>query len=355
MHGFASPLNPENRLTDRPPRRLITASVGMATALVLALSACSPGEGDGQNSGAENGGGEQSDSAPRTVDTPMGEVEVPGNPERVVVLNYALAGYLYDLGIPVVGMVPEDADADGEFSELWGDAPEEDGTEFLPWSPEGFDLEAVLEMDPDLIIAGGWGFPYFQAEEAYEELSDIAPTVMVDQELADWQEQYSFLAEDVFDEPETYQDSVENYEARLEEVAEAIELPPQPTSFVSVLADGTPYLVLEDTGLPRVFEDLGFEIAPLGEEHELDPYVPGGDMAELSTEQLGQIMDAETLFVFGFNTDTYSAEDLREESVWRSLPAMDNDEAYDLPYWVLRHDYDEAIEMLDIVEETFSS
>jgi iron complex transport system substrate-binding protein len=333
----------------RTSRRRASRTLAAATlaAGLLALTACG-------GSAADEGSEEEAAGGTRTVSTPYGDVAVPTDAQRIVVLNYALAGYLYDMDVPVTATIPEDADQrNQEYSPLWGSAPDEDGTEFLPWSTDGFDLEAVLEADPDLIIGGGWGFPSFHAEKAYEDLSAIAPTVVVDKALPDWQGQAEFLAVDVFDRPEAYEEMVTEYETRLEEVRDAIEVPEQPTSFVSVTGEGTPYLVLEDQGLPRMFDALGFEVNDIAARNGLEPYQPGGDLAELSTEQLGQLVDSETLFVMGFNADTASAEALADDPAWSGLPAFAHDRAYDLPYWALRHDFDESLEVLDLVEEEF--
>lgn len=319
------------------------------TLMMVATAACSARDADPSAGAANETGGT------RTVSTPKGDVEVPSDPERVVVLNYALAGYLYELDIPVTATIPEDASqADGEFSELWGNAPEEDGTEFLPWSADGFDLEAILATDPDLIVAGGWGFPNFQADAAYGDLSAIAPTVIVDKSFADWREQAEFLAVDVFDRQDAFDGMVRTYNERVTEVAEGIEVPPQPTSFISVTSDGTPYLMFEDTGLPVMFGELGFQTNDLVAQHSLEPYQPGGDMAELSTEQLGQIVDSDTVFVMGFNGETTSVAELTDNPAWRNLPAFVGGNAYDLPYWAVRHDYDEALALLDIVQAEFA-
>ncbi|WP_211233289.1 ABC transporter substrate-binding protein [Brevibacterium album] len=328
------------------PRTLAAAAL---TAGLLALSACG-----GTPAGEDARAGEAGTEGTRTVSTVNGEVEVPADAQRIVVLNYALAGYLYDMDVPVAATIPEDADrGNQEFSPLWGEAPEEDGTEFLPWSADGFDLEAILEAEPDLIIAGGWGFPSFHAEAAYDDLSAIAPTVVVDKALPDWQGQAEFLATEVFNRPEAFEEMAAEYEARLGEVREVIEVPEQPTSFVSVTGEGTPYLVLEDQGLPLMFDALGFETNDIAARNELEPYQPGGDLAELSTEQLGQLVDSETLFVMGFNADTASVEALKDEPAWSGLPAFADEHAHDLPYWALRHDFDESLELLDLVEEEF--
>ncbi|WP_129656871.1 ABC transporter substrate-binding protein [Rothia halotolerans] len=324
-------------------------TVSLLVASTIGLAGCSQGADEASSDSSQSA--EQ--SADRTVSTPKGDVTVPGDPQKVVVLNYALAGYLYDLDVPVTNVVPEDADGDGEFSDMWGDKPEEDGTEFLPWSTEGFDLESIMAAEPDLIIAGGWGFPYFQADEIYDDLSDIAPTVMVDKGFETWQDQLKFLAVDTFGKQDKYDEMLSDYDARIEDVRGNIEVPPQPTSFISVVADGTPYLAFDNSALPELFSDLGFEVNPLTEENNLEPYTQGGDMAELSTEQLGQLVDSETVFVNGFNADTLSVDELKDRPVWQDLPAFQNGHAYDLPYWASRHDYDEAMALLDQVEENF--
>src|SRR5699024_11983532 len=69
-------------------------------------------------------------------------------------------------------MTPEVTDAEGEYSEFWKDEAEAANTEFLPWSDDGFDLEAVVAADPDLIIAGGIGFPLKHATDSFDRLAE---------------------------------------------------------------------------------------------------------------------------------------------------------------------------------------
>jgi iron complex transport system substrate-binding protein len=325
------------------PRSAFTLLTAALAGSALALAGCS-----------SDGGDAAADVATRTVETEQGPVEVPADPQRVVVLNYALAGYLYDLEIPVAATIPEDADAGGEYSELWADQAEEDGTEFLPWSVDGFDLEAILDQEPDLIIAGGLGLPGAQAADAYEQLSEITATVVVSGALATWQDQFGFLAEDVFDKGDAYDGFVAEYQARVDEVAAAITVPTGPFAVLTVTADGTAYTLMEDAGLPVALSELGFEPAPLAAEHGFEPYREGGDMFELSTEQVAQVLTVPTVFVTGFNADTTDVATLSESEVYAALPAFAAGSAYDLPYWSVRGDYDEALALLDILEQQFA-
>ncbi|MEU3271059.1 ABC transporter substrate-binding protein [Saccharomonospora sp. NPDC006951] len=317
----------------------------MVIGSVLALTGCGSTDASGSaSSGADT----------RSVRTEQGIVEIPAEPKRVVVLNHALAGYLYDLDVPVVATVSEDADRKGEFSEFWKDKAIENGTSLLEWGTDGFDYEAILEADPDLIVGGGLGLPSALATKAYDRLGGIAPTVLVSGSLATWQEQFRFLAEDVFGEAEAYADYLAAYESRVEEVKNAITPPPGPAAHLTITADGTPYVLFENTGLPQMLGELGIEPAPLVEDNNLKPYKPGGDMAELSTEQVGQLLRMPTVFVTGFNADTTDVATLSRQSVYAKLPAFENGNAYDLPYWTVRGDYDEAMALLDIIEKQFS-
>ncbi|MFI2083807.1 ABC transporter substrate-binding protein [Streptomyces sp. SM1P] len=325
------------------PARLLAVAVVAA----LALTGCSASDpsGDGDKASA---------AKTRTVTTDYGKVKVPTEPKRVVVLNHALAGYLYDLDVPVTATIPEDAESKGAFSPNWAKEAKEDGTTFLPWSVDGFDLEAILALDPDLIVGGGIGFPLFQAEKVYDDLSDIAPTVLVGKKLGDWRAQFSFLADDVFGRPDVYKKHVAAYDKRIDEVKQAITPPAGPVSFLALTGDGTAYGLVESVGLPTELKKVGIEPAPVFADGGFKVYGQGGDMFELSTEKVGQTITQPSVFVMGFNADTTDVATLKKNPVYKALPAFKANRAYDLPHWVLRGDYDESMALLDIIEKQFS-
>lgn len=77
-------------------------------------------------------------------------------------------------------------------------------------------------------------------------------------------------------------------------------------------------------------------------------------MFELSTEKVGQTITQPSVFVMGFNADTTDVATLKKNPVYGALPAFKANQAYDLPHWVLRGDYDESMALLDIIEKKFS-
>lgn len=146
----------------------------LAVSSLGALAACS-GSGSGSGSDASDGGGDKG-SATRTVPTGHGDVTIPAAPKKIVVLNYALVGFLFNLGVPVAATIPETSEGvEGTFSEFWAEDANKAGTTFLPWTDDGFDLEAPLGAAPDLIVAGGIGFPLMLAEKSYEQTSRRSP------------------------------------------------------------------------------------------------------------------------------------------------------------------------------------
>ena len=324
----------------RTSRTLPGALIALLSLLTLLIAGCS-------SAAEDDAGGE------RVVKTDQGEVRIPAAPERVVVLNYALAGYLFDLNAPVVATTPAVTDGEEEYDPAWAADAERNGTEFLPWSNDGFDMEAILDADPDLIIAGGLGFPLKHATTSYDRLSQIAPTVIVSGDLTEWRDQYKFLAGDVFGQPEKYTEAVKAYDSRLEEVRKAITVPEGESTFLTFTADGRAFVSIEDRGLPKEFKRLGFRPAPLFATGRYEPYTPGGDSFALSSEQVGQVITQDTVFVLGFNADVTSVAQLRQQPIYAALPAFLKNQAYDLPFWVQRGDYDEAMRMLDIVEKMF--
>lgn len=323
-----------------PMRHSRVLALLAALGLIIGLGACSSSStGSGQT---------------RAVETDQGTVQVPVDAQRVVLLNYSLAGYLFDLDVPVVAMTPAHTERPGEFAPAWKQDAEKQGTNWLPWSAAGFDTEAILAQDPDLIIAGGLGFPLKHATVAYSELSKIAPTVVVSGDLTQWQQQFEFLADKVFDKPQVYDDAVKAYDDRITQVRDAITVPAGESAFLSMTADGNVYVLIENRGLPKEFEKLGFRPAPLFATGKYQPYVAGGDSFALSTEQVGQVLTMDTLFVIGFQTQTQTVAELRKRPIFAQLPAFEKNQAYDLPYGAQRGNYDDAMELLTIVEQTFA-
>ncbi|MFF2885250.1 ABC transporter substrate-binding protein [Paenibacillus sp. NPDC057967] len=168
------------------------AVTSMMLCLLLLLGACSGGTGGqsasnasggassspaaGVNGDAGENGNAQAESKTRMVSTLKGEIEVPANPERIVVLYHV--GDLLAFGAKPVGV-----------SEVYDGAAFQEEVSGVPslghWMEPS--PEAVLALDPDLIIV--------PSEDPYKVLKDIAPTVFMPFESMTLEERMKTLGE----------------------------------------------------------------------------------------------------------------------------------------------------------------
>lgn len=102
------------------------------------------------------------------IEHAQGTTQVPLNPKKVIILNPATLDNADALSIPVAGVPKNSARLPGFLAKYQGDEYLNAGTLFEP------DYEALVNAKPDLIIAGG------RAHDAYDKLSEIAPTIALD-------------------------------------------------------------------------------------------------------------------------------------------------------------------------------
>ncbi|SFF56848.1 iron complex transport system substrate-binding protein [Halobacillus alkaliphilus] len=149
---------------------------------MMFLAACGNNSEDASASDNSNESSEQeseaSDESSQTVSVEheLGTTEVPKNPEKVAVFNYGTLSHLDDLGISVEGV------AKGTLPSYLSQYDSEEYTNI--GSLKEPDFEAIHEMDPDVIIMAG------RQGEAYEDLSDIAPTVYISTDTEKLEESY---------------------------------------------------------------------------------------------------------------------------------------------------------------------
>ncbi|PRO66603.1 siderophore ABC transporter substrate-binding protein [Alkalicoccus urumqiensis] len=186
---------------------LLTACVGAEEENSTAAEAESPAENtEAGSDGAEN---EEENSGTITVEHDLGTTDVPKEPETIVVFDYGVLDTLDTFGVEPAA-VPQ-GNIPAYLSEYEGEAYENAGTLFEP------DFEAIYDMEPDLILIGG------RTGEAYEELSEIAPTVLMSVDAADYiasfEEQTTLLG-DIFGEEEAAEEAVASVQDGLDELTE---------------------------------------------------------------------------------------------------------------------------------------
>ncbi|RDI50182.1 ABC transporter substrate-binding protein [Nocardia mexicana] len=323
-----------------------TARLRAAVALlILAVAAVA---GCGSTPGATSA------SDTRQVQTERGSVAVPSDPKRIVVLNGALAGYLYDLGAPVAA-----ADArvlgvnnfTSDFPPAWADDAKRQGTAAVPIG-EDVNLEFIASQRPDLIIGGGQGFPAQQSANAYDQLSAIAPTVLVPAATVNWQDQLRLIS-DVVGRGDKVDGLIAAYRDKVAQVKQSIKVPAGATAYFQSRKDLKPTLIVPDAALPSLLSEVGFTNDTQVSAKAGNPArAAAADWVSFSPELLTTVVDAPVLFVLPLEGGRNSAQ-LAEDPLYARLPAFQAHRVFDLPAASYRLDYRGVMSTLDTIAEKF--
>jgi iron complex transport system substrate-binding protein len=270
----------------------------------------------------------------RIITDALGEVEVPANPQRVVVLDGPVLDAALTVGVTPVGATT--AFANEPFPPYLGDATEgivNVGTIQEP------NLEEIIKLEPDLIIGSS-----FRHDKIHDQLSAIAPTVFSGVVGAAWQDDY-LLFTDALNRPAERHQVLADYQARIDAFDEATqgERETWEISVVRFRADSirvyykTSFvgIVLEDLGLPRP------ESQDKGTEDER--------FAEISAEQVN-LADGTHIFLTAYgNIEDSPLPDVTGNPLWQSLDAVKNDRVYwvDDDYWMVGIGYIAANRVMD--------
>ncbi|TCN27766.1 siderophore ABC transporter substrate-binding protein [Mesobacillus foraminis] len=130
----------------------------------------------GSNSESTSGSEKETKAEEITVKHQLGETKVKKNPENVVVFDFGVLDSLDKLGVEVAGLPQDNLP---KYLEKYADKKYQNAGGIK--EP---DFEKINEMAPDLIIISG------RQQEAYEDLSEIAPTIFMGVDTARYMESY---------------------------------------------------------------------------------------------------------------------------------------------------------------------
>jgi iron complex transport system substrate-binding protein len=264
----------------------------------------------------------QAPTATRIVKHLNGETPIIGEPSKLAVLDYRLADSMLALGMKPYAMNSYLGDVNLEYV----DGNPLEGVKNLG---DDLNLEAVLQAEPDLIIAREG------AAKVYDDLKKIAPTIILD-ESDDWRVDFLNFA-DVLDKKEQADTWLKQYADK----AAAAQ-----TEILSKIGKGKTAIVLRILqkeyriyGPSRqlggiLYRDLGFEA-------EANVKVIKKQQA-ISMEKLPDF-DADYIFVQvgnpikgGDKEAEKKFEELKISALWKNLKAVENNHIILMPYWTLR-------------------
>ncbi|WP_280455844.1 Fe2+-enterobactin ABC transporter substrate-binding protein [Nocardia brasiliensis] len=321
----------------------LRAAVALLILALVAVAGCSSSGSDAADK-----------SATRQVQTERGAVTVPAEPQRIAVVNGALAGYLFDLGANVKAADPRVLGVTlqpGEFPAAWDADAKKQGTELLP-SGDDINLEFIAAQQPDLIIGGGQGYPGQQSLQAYDQLSAIAPTVLVPTTLNNWQDQLKVVAETIgrADKVDTL---ITAYRDRVAKVRSAIKPPQGAVAVFQSRKDLKPSVIAPGTPLATLLTDVGFTIDNQVEAKAGNPTrAAAADWVAFSQELLTTVVDAPAVIVVQLDGGR-TVDQLKQDPLMAKLPAFQSGQVYELPPTSQRPDYRNAMNTLDLLEARF--
>lgn len=265
--------------------------------LVLILGACN------NESSAKKTNDEQEEPTTITYQSEEGPIEVPADPQRVVVL--AFAGNVAALDVNIVG-VDSWSKQNPRFDKFFKDVEEV--------SEEN--LEKIIELDPDLIIG-------YSTVQNLDKLKEIAPTVTFTYGNVDYLTQHLEIGKLLNKEKEA-QDWITDFKKRSKSAGEDIKAAIGEDATVSVIENFDKQLYVYGNNWGRgteiLYQEMGLKMPKKVEETALAP----GYFA-LSLEVLPEFAGDYVVFSKSAGTDN----SFQETETYKNIPAVKNNRVFE--------------------------
>ncbi|WP_211252875.1 Fe2+-enterobactin ABC transporter substrate-binding protein [Trabulsiella guamensis] len=289
---------------------------------------------------------------PRQVTDSRGTQMLEHKPMRIVSTSVTLTGSLLAIDAPVVASgatTPNNRVADDQgFLRQWGDvAKSRKLTRLYIGEPSA---EAVAAQMPDLILISATGGD--SAITLYDQLSAIAPTLIINYDDKSWQELLVQLGTLTGQEKEAAE-RIASFNQQLAAVKKQMTLPPQPVSaLVYTAAAHSANLWTAESAQGKLLRQLGFTLAPLPAGlHTSQSQGKRHDILQLGGENLAAGLNGESLFLFA--GDQKDVDAIYANPLLAHLPAVQHKQVYALGTETFRLDYYSAMLVLQRLEKRF--
>ena len=286
--------------------------------IVMAMSmvACSNSP---DTSGTTSGEGAASDQGSEmiTVEDMTGTVSIPANPQRVVDVSGS-ADELIILDVPFVGSANTSMFDGVTVPPNLEEYFTENNVEVVgnySGSVGELNLEKIAELNPDLIIMN------IRHEKVYDQLKEIAPTVMLNDDInyVNWKGRFQQLGE-WFGKEEIVTQWLEDYDKKSAEFAEKVKAVTGDETFAVIEKNSVrtgSYYVYRTGGPGELVYDAMKLPASAG--------VPEGVWGEVVDAEYFSKIDADHIFFF---SDDGTVGDTADLPTWQNLKAVKNGNVY---------------------------
>lgn len=277
--------------------------IPMLLTLLLIVSGC----GTKTETTGTTGTTQPEEKKPSTItyQSENGPIEVPADPQRVVVLSAFNSGQVMALGVNIVG-IDSYSKANPRYSPYLKDAAEV--------SDEN--LEKIIELDPDLIIAT-------TTNKNLDKLAEIAPTVTYTYGKVDYLTQYIEVGK-LLNKEEEAKAWVDDFKKRAQEAGEEIRVKIGEEATVSVIESYEKQLYVFGDNWGRGTEILYQEMKLKMPEKVKEKALKDGYYA-LSHEVLPEF--AGDYVIFSKNPDADNS--FQETATYKNIPAVKNNRVFE--------------------------
>ncbi|WP_246153211.1 ABC transporter substrate-binding protein [Salinicoccus hispanicus] len=280
--------------------------------MVLVLAACGNSEESSESSVEENEGSASEASSEESTEASGGmvsyttdageEIEIPEDPQRVVILATSYFGNVMQLEANVVGAHARVTESDVL----------EPYTEDIELVEDG-NIEQVMNLDPDLIIT-------FNSDENLDKLKAVAPTVPIDYAKWNYLDVHRELGK-ITNTEEKAEEWIAGWEAELEEDRATVEEAIGEDATASVVEQYAKDIYVYGTNWGRgteiLYQGLGVDVPQAIQ----DEVVETGWKA-ISAEEIEKYSGD---YMFVGSGDSGADNAYRDTAVWNNLEAVQNE------------------------------
>ena len=290
---------------------------------------------------------------PRTLTDSHGTHTFEQAPVRIVSTSVTLTGSLLAIDAPVVASgatTPGNRMGDSQgFLRQWGDVAKARHVQRLYIGEAS--AEAVAAQMPDLILISATGGD--SALALYDQLSAIAPTLVINYDDKSWQQLLTQLGEITGHEKQAAE-RIASFDKQLSEAKQRMVLPPQPvTALVYTPASHSANLWTEQSAQGKLLQQLGFTLSTLPAAIQASKSMgKRHDIVQLGGENLAAGLNGESLFLFA--SDEKDATALEANPLLSHLPAVQQKHVYALGTETFRLDYYSATQILARMTSLFA-
>ena len=290
---------------------------------------------------------------PRQITDSRGPHTLESQPLRIVSTSVTLTGSLLAIDAPVVASgatTPNNRVADGQgFLRQWSDVAKARKLSRLYIGEPS--AEAVAAQMPDLILISATGGD--SAMMLYDQLSTIAPTLIINYDDKSWQALLTQLGEITGHEKQAAE-RIAEFDKKLAALKEKMKLPPQPvTALVYTAAAHSANIWTKESAQGQMLQQLGFTLADLPAGlHASQSQGKRHDIVQLGGENLAAGLNGQSLFLFA--GDQKDADAIYANPLLSHLPAVEGKRVYPLGTETFRLDYYSAVLVLQRLAALFA-